>query len=126
MCVDAGLDPSRRGLPHRVLHLCGRQSLARPGYSQPMNPSRHYVLSSGADLLDAVHKEIVALPSEDLKHYEVLIYEGECLPGSGTTGGLRVTHRHPNAASAHLQADEEYAKSLAIGWLVAIRAQEWC
>ena len=88
-----------------------------------MIPSRHYVLSSGADLLDSVHKEIVALPSEDLRHYEVRIYEGEFLPGSGTTGGLRVTHRRPNAVSAHLHADEEYAKSLAIGWLVAIQTE---
>ncbi len=59
----------------------------------------------------------MALPSKDLQHYEVRIYEGESLPKSATTGGLRVTHRHSNADSAHLHADEEYAKSLAIGWL---------
>ena len=87
-----------------------------------MIPSRHYVLSSGADLLNSVHKEIVALPSEDLQHYEVRIYEGE-LPESAESGGLRVTHRHPNAVSAHLHADEEYAKSLAIGWLVTIQLE---
>ena len=88
-----------------------------------MIPSRQYVLSSGAHLLDSVHKQIVVLPSQDLTHYEVQIYEGESLPGSETTGGLRVTHRHPNAVSAHLHADEEYAKSLAIGWLVTIQAE---
>ncbi len=88
-----------------------------------MIPSRHYVLSSGADLLNSVHKEIVALPYKDLQHYEVRIYEGESLPKSATTGGLRVIHRHPNADSAHLHADEEYAKSLAIGWLVTIPLQ---
>lgn len=82
-----------------------------------MNPSRRYQLSSGAYLLDSVHKEIIAQPSADSLHYEVLIYEGEFLPGSGS-GGVRVTRRHPDAVSAHLQADEEYARSLAIGWLV--------
>ncbi len=87
-----------------------------------MNPSRRYQLSSGAYLLDSVHKEIIAQPSADSLHYEVLIYEGEFLPGSGS-GGVRVTHRHPDAVSAHLQADEEYARSLAIGWLVTIQAE---
>lgn len=88
-----------------------------------MNPSRQYVLSSGASLLDSVHKEIIARPSADLMHYEVLIYEGEFLPGSESGGGLRVVHRHPDSVSAHLQADEEYVKSLAIGWLVTIQAE---
>lgn len=88
-----------------------------------MSLSRHYVLSSGADLLKSIHKEIVALPSEDLKHYEVRIYEGELAPGSEPTGGLRVTHRHPNTISAHPHADEEYAKSLAIGWVVTVRTE---
>ncbi len=87
-----------------------------------MNPSRRYQLSSGAYLLASVHKEIIAQPSADCLHYEVLIYEGEFLRGSGS-GGVRVTHRHPDALAAHLQADEEYARSLAIGWLVTIQEE---
>ena len=86
-----------------------------------MQYSREYTLSSGASLLDSVHKQIL-VRSCGLGQHEGLIYEGEFLPGVATSTGLHVIHRHPDQASADRQADEEYIKSLAIGWLVRIEA----
>ncbi len=84
-----------------------------------MRYSREYTLSSGASLLDSVHKQILVRSCKTGQH-EVLIYEGDFLPGAGVSCGVRVIHRHPDEVSAHRQADEEYVRSLAIGWLVRV------
>lgn len=82
-----------------------------------MEYSREYTLSSGASLSDSVHKQILVRSCESGQH-EVLIYEGDLLPSTGASGGVRVTHRHSDQVSANRQADNEYLRSLLIGWLI--------
>ena len=87
-----------------------------------MNETRTYRLSSGSDP-DAVYKQIIARPCKDFKHHEVLIYEGDSLPEKASKESLRVVHRHPDVVSANRQADDEFGRSLAIGWLVTVEAE---
>ena len=83
-----------------------------------MDYSRDYNLSSGSSLPDAVHKQIL-VRSCGAGQYEVLIYEGDCLPGVDLSNGVHVVQRHADEISAHRQADREYVRSLAIGWLLS-------
>ncbi len=65
-----------------------------------MEYSRHCTFSSEASLLDSVHKQTLVRSCGSGQH-EVLIYEGDYLPGTENYGGVRVTHRHTDQLSAN-------------------------